>query len=1007
MVKKQKSKIGEAGSLMIEALAMLGLISMVTPIIYKKAAERNSEIQDINSAAQIRNIIRAADDYTRENHTKITLGNTIVADANCPGSVAINFSQMAGAGEKHQEIPIANLCAYLPYGFLSNSGGIADDRIFGKNYKLIIKKADGGANGQKVLTNFLVASPKQGKEFAKIRTSRIASMIGSNGGFIDRDGTAKGVQGMWSIADPQAALGISIGDTAGKVPEGSIISSSVQPISTGGGADHLLHRQIVTGRPELNRMYTAIDMNSNDLNNINQAVILGSHLGGTNKDKALLLNDKAGAYITGVLGAAEMTDGTLGFLIDSNANLSTRGTLSALDGQFVVDSSNLAYKNSGNTDVFSVSQSGDMNLAQNATIGGDTNIKGNLTVDKTATIGDGNKSIDQLVVKGSAHIQGNLKVDDKFSALAIDTGILRAGTAIPHSLLDSDYTMKVDTTALRIKDSAGADKFIADRLGNVSVTKSGDNIFNVDQASAYTTVNGLKAGTSETTPALQVVNSGAGADDVVMNLVGSGNQIVAYDDKDKIALSVTTDMSTLQKVNAGNNTIYANFEARDTSAKTTARNTAGESFIDVRAEDITMDVDPTGSGVNFGLYKPGTKGTRAEMWLQNDTDLKVIAGSADPIFHVDTDINSANYVKDNAGKGSVYVRRGVIEIASGVVGRNNTVNPYKTAGDTNMGHIQADTFISNQTLDAAKLRPSVDPKEGVVDFSQGTNRYDAYMVNPAYTSVMHDIKLTTRGGARLSDILPDFINKGIYVVDNTYVESKNMNLSTQFSLPSASSGEPTSPWVGLVPAPQCPPGYQKVITIVPSTISMAQAGYVIDVGRGSKHSDDDFEFPTDSYAQIVVPTNLQAANPGAPEAVPLSFQRSTHLKTLNYFVGTGANFKGWNILMGFIYPKGTSSNKIFEGTKYANKYSSTVFENNIGATGSTVNVYWNLYPTFAQDLEAFANTYCYFARSRWANDYVDQYNQLDSFQGVHLKGQNSPGFNTRLNDPNLKYDEVW
>lgn len=25
--------------------------------------------------------------------------------------------------------------------------------------------------------------------------------------------------------------------------------------------------------------------------------------------------------------------------------------------------------------------------------------------------------------------------------------------------------------------------------------------------------------------------------------------------------------------------------------------------------------------------------------------------------------------------------------------------------------------------------------------------YDAYQVNPAYTSVMHDIKLTSRGGA--------------------------------------------------------------------------------------------------------------------------------------------------------------------------------------------------------------------------------------------------------------------
>ena len=38
-----------AGSLMIEAMAMLALIAMVTPILYKKAAERTTELKDINA----------------------------------------------------------------------------------------------------------------------------------------------------------------------------------------------------------------------------------------------------------------------------------------------------------------------------------------------------------------------------------------------------------------------------------------------------------------------------------------------------------------------------------------------------------------------------------------------------------------------------------------------------------------------------------------------------------------------------------------------------------------------------------------------------------------------------------------------------------------------------------------------------------------------------------------------------------------------------------------------
>lgn len=136
--------------------------------------------------------------------------------------------------------------------------------------------------------------------------------------------------------------------------------------------------------------------------------------------------------------------------------------------------------------------------------------------------------------------------------------------------------------------------------------------------------------------------------------------------------------------------------------------------------------------------------------------------------------------------------------------------------------------------------------------------YDRYMVNPAYTSVMHDIKLTTRGGARLSDILPDFINKGIYVVNNTYkdtgfslnsitatasnggqisVSVNNCSESASKCIDEVGSGtlsnenQWASPFLGVVPAPLCPPGHARVITITPAGFQMSQAGQMIK----SKH----------------------------------------------------------------------------------------------------------------------------------------------------------------------------
>ena len=50
MRKKLSKKISQGGSMMVEAMAMLALIALVTPTLYKKSAERTTELQDINTA---------------------------------------------------------------------------------------------------------------------------------------------------------------------------------------------------------------------------------------------------------------------------------------------------------------------------------------------------------------------------------------------------------------------------------------------------------------------------------------------------------------------------------------------------------------------------------------------------------------------------------------------------------------------------------------------------------------------------------------------------------------------------------------------------------------------------------------------------------------------------------------------------------------------------------------------------------------------------------------------
>ena len=111
-----------------------------------------------------------------------------------------------------------------------------------------------------------------------------------------------------------------------------------------------------------------------------------------------------------------------------------------------------------------------------------------------------------------------------------------------------------------------------------------------------------------------------------------------------------------------------------------------------------------------------------------------------------------------------------------------------------------------------------------------------YRLDPAYTSLMNDIRLTSRGGARLSDILPNYIMQ---------------NVSThQFT-----SGDN---WT--VDKPNCPKGYAKAIIVTPTAWSQYVKSAILNLsnikgtisasdGNGSHTHDieiDDISFQANS-----------------------------------------------------------------------------------------------------------------------------------------------------------------
>lgn len=497
------------------------------------------------------------------------------------------------------------------------------------------------------------------------------------------------------------------------------------------------------------------------------------------------------------------------------------------------------------------------------------------------------------------------------------------------------------------------------------------------------------------------------------------------------------------------------------------------------------------AGVNIAPYLTGGINSKGKN-NQYTNIVYIDQGATDT---TNRNINNSE-TKGNVDPGTVYIRKGYVEVhGEETVPSSSDKDAYQ-----GKGVLVASRLVANNPIQARDVTNNI-PEHGshITEFvnssnyDNGSNHYDTYMVNPAYTSVMHDIKLTTRGGARLSDILPDFINKGIYVVSNTIKENFNNeagdlefngyngsngaqliasanSVNSTEKINFANSDAWASPYLGSVPAPQCPPGYGRVITLTPYSFEMAQAGILNKTQRaindalstgenGIKNGTKDsyYVMPVNNANEVkssLTPPEYAKANVAldgntdikitatnnnigtingtldeldglstqqyvlsSPTATdnstkpvkPLFFQQSTRIKSATVPLVDGLPtsletkpsaleneyVSGWAAIIGFIYP--------------AKMYSAFTGNDNSG-------FYWNLFPVMRGTINGYATVYCYFDRTNMYGkynsnygDYVDKQDYMKTMTKVPSSKAKAadPLYKARLNDPNLKYDEVW
>lgn len=952
MTDKFSKKMAQKGGLMIEALAMLGLIAVVTPTMYKKSAERALEVEDINTATTMRTYLGATNSLIGA-----TYGDLI--------------RDMRANNETNRVISINDLRPYLPYNFDTSKA------LYDFNTPKIGVHRDGNS-----LTAFLLFPAKSGKDtgLGQERTARIASMIGASGGYVSAEKQAKGIGGIWELKDSDFT------DVFGNenVNVYSIVTASsdaINNVNTEEDTDKFLYRTYTEGEEWRNTMRADLFMgrpDGNDRYSKDSAysirdvkrLIIGAESAISNTSgmsaaeiQTAEADNQYGLYMTGDTSSA-FVKGTLEAAVNEAAGIAN---LKADDTSLKTGadaSGNYAFNTTKDVLQFGYNNSAGYSEAYNFQVDGSGNVKsrGNVEMaesDDWDTISLGNLPVGHILYgeKNSGSGKVSLINEDVFSVQGFQKDgdnynkdfnsrvkIARSGykldengNEIPEIRYNTSPTFpvyigantkvdgllaarQIDAQKLRLATLQAGSQNIDDEYKWLTVDANG--IHGRDPSTNGTTINadisdsGILFATSNSGQAdTGDIFSGGGTklylnDDGTVEIGASaeveirsfdGNNIQIHNDRisekfNDVNLTFTSEEAAGQETT---NVLVdkTNFTVKDKDGKTrfevrgndaSGITTEGSNKYDVAVHGsavFTSDATASATGDDYRYMSVGRYDNKSAVNIGGGTDhpnySQVLtvdeysgAQEAVPTSKIDSGANA----NGEMGGGTVYVRKGMVAVQpQNMTSRDNVV---KSSASQGYGVVQASRFVANNK-DENGTSVAVPEFFNVNNGSVGSdtiyktyngssaNRYDTYMVNPAYTSVMHDIKLTTRGGARLSDVLPDFITKGVYIVNNTYHDNLK-NLKFKYDTGSITVGGKTptpftnssftinseeswaSPYLGVIPAPQCPPGYTRLVTMSPQSFMIGQAGRL---KKGAYTSAGDGGYSSETGSFYYVETN--------------------------------------------------------------------------------------------------------------------------------------------------------
>lgn len=762
----------QRGALMVEAIALLGLMTMISPMIVRQTAERTTEMEDVAVAGQMKTIKDSLENYIRSDYTNLIP----------------NPPQQA---EFQKNIEASKLAPFLPASYI-DSGAIRGNKLAEgfdvgvrgfcteKQNKSTGKIEDCTLGASCECTRYKIVGmivSKSDTEIPDKRAARVASMLGADGGYmrtkevVDAISTTPegaagamkkvlGAQGMWEVDDIDKYVTGTDATKGGRIAMSTVFSSGLS-------ADYL-YRKHVNGIPDANSMFTDLDMGGNGactdtsgdgkcnrINNAGGMEVVGGRL---------IVREKNGA------SGEDQADGTGDALARIALGVNTASMQVKQGVAISAGTAPAAVPGDG-----SIVLSGSNNITADAS--GDFSAQGNTVEMQTR--------------------DGNLRFAAGDGAIAMEAYDAASGATDPTSQI--------------AMNSAQADI----KAPTVTATATGGDLE-------------LKSDTNDVVVSAANLLNMSGAD---VELAAS-NELTVHSDQNitveaEQAMTLATGSGDLQ-INSGNNL--------NLSATVLAQVDAPQIALNAGPAQLMMGsmIAASGSSDGRGDATSGSPSIRPNSLSKivggltvdsaNDKALTISdAGKASVVLqkqgltiHASTD-KAAGMIQGNTfGKNDITIaatadRGGVIALGSNeyehsieLVGKTGTVHAGvfepKNIANASGTLFKPVTNKLNATFDSSgkytggapdEISGGADTFGEIVTDARGSKTYNVhggdtsmnkFRVNPAFTSVMNDIKITSRGGARLSEALPNYILKGIYDLNNTYARGPWPCLS-----PSASS----------------------------------------------------------------------------------------------------------------------------------------------------------------------------------------------------------------------------